>query len=47
MEKKKTSPFVYVIVIAIIVSLGVFIVQRLRQNAADKRAIDKVFREDR
>ena len=34
MEKKRTSPFAYLIIIAIIVALGLFIVQRLRQNAA-------------
>jgi hypothetical protein len=43
MEKKKTSPFVYVMLIAVIVALGVFIFRRLQQNAEDRRAIDKIY----
>jgi hypothetical protein len=42
MEKKKTSPLVYVALIAAILALGVFIVQRLRHNAEDQRQINKV-----
>jgi predicted Na+-dependent transporter len=43
MEKKKTSPLVYVVLIAIIIALGVFIFRRLQQNAEDRRAIEKIY----
>ena len=42
MEKKKTPIIVYVILLAIIIGLGVFIVQRLIHNAQDKKEIDRL-----
>ena len=42
MEKKKTSPIVYVLLIAAIIALGVFIFHRLDQNAKDRAEIDKI-----
>jgi preprotein translocase subunit YajC len=47
MEKKKTSPVVYMVLLIVIVAAGVFIFQRLRQNADDKKAIQKDFSEVR
>ena len=45
MDKQKTSPFVYLVLIAIIAALGVFIVQRIRHNAADHKQIDRTLQE--
>ena len=45
MEKRKTPAWVYIVLIAVIVALGVFIVQRLHQNAEDDKAIKKMFDE--
>ena len=44
-QKKKTPLYVYVVLIAIILALGVFIVQRLRQNAADRKEIDRLMKD--
>ena len=44
-EKKKTSPLVYVLLIAILLGLGYFIIQRLTRNGEDRKAIDKTLKE--
>ena len=41
MERKKTSPIVYILLIAIIGGLSYFIFQRVRQNIEDRKVIDK------
>jgi uncharacterized membrane protein (DUF106 family) len=44
-EKKKTSPFVYALLIAIVLGLGYFIIQRITRNHEDRKAIDKTLKE--
>jgi hypothetical protein len=44
-EKKKTSPVVYVLLIAIVLGLGYFIIQRITRNDQDRKAIDKTLKE--
>jgi preprotein translocase subunit YajC len=44
-EKKKTSPFVYMLLVAILLGLGYFIIQRLTRNSEDRKAIDKTLKE--
>ena len=44
-EKKKTSPFVYVLLIGIVLGLGFFIIQRITRNREDRKAIDKTLKE--
>ncbi|MEZ0265898.1 MAG: hypothetical protein ACAI43_14300 [Phycisphaerae bacterium] len=38
--RPKTSVWVYVLLVAVVAGLGVFIVLRIRDNAADRKAID-------
>ena len=45
MEKKKTSPIVYVRLIAVVVALSVFIFRRIRQNTEDSKEIDKTLKD--
>lgn len=45
MERKKTPFIVYVVLAAVVIALGIFIVQRLAQNAQDRKAIDKSFKD--
>jgi uncharacterized membrane protein len=45
MENKKTSPLVYIVLIAVIAALGVFSFRRIRQNAEDRKTIDQTLKE--
>jgi F0F1-type ATP synthase assembly protein I len=44
MEKKSTPLYVYILLIAGIVAIGVFIFQRIAQNASDREHIDKTIK---
>jgi hypothetical protein len=44
-DKQKTSPFVYIVLIAVIAALGIFMIQRHRHNVEDRKQIDRTLKE--